>query len=64
MDRTSPEVVKKLRSIGSKFSSMLSQDFTTTGEYKPVDILNAVDRGTEKFIMEELILGSGIKRRN
>jgi flagellar motor switch protein FliG len=56
MDRTSPEVVKEIEKVlESKFSSMLSQDFTTTGGVQStVDILNAVDRGTEKFIMEEL----------
>ncbi len=56
MDRTSPEVVKEIEKVlESKFSSMLSQDFTTTGGIQTtVDILNAVDRGTEKFIMEEL----------
>ncbi|NMA87262.1 MAG: flagellar motor switch protein FliG [Tissierellia bacterium] len=56
MDRTSPEVVKEIEKVlENKFSSMLSQDFTTTGGIQStVDILNAVDRGTEKFIMEEL----------
>ena len=56
MDRTSPEVVKEIEKVlESKFSSMLSQDFTTTGGVESVvDILNSVDRGTEKFIMEEL----------
>ena len=56
MDRTSPEVIKEIEKVlESKFSSMLSQDFTTTGGVQStVDILNAVDRGTEKFIMEEL----------
>lgn len=56
MDRTSPEVVKEIeRVLESKFSNMLSQDFTTTGGIEAVvDILNAVDRGTEKNIMEDL----------
>ena len=56
MDRTSPEVVKEVESIlETKFSGMLSQDFTTAGGVQSaVDILNSVDRGTEKFIMEEL----------
>ena len=56
MDRTSPEVVKEIEKVlENKFSSMLSQDFTTTGGIQStVDILNAVDRGTEKLIMEEL----------
>ena len=56
MDRTSPEVVKEIEKVlETKFSSMLSQDFTTAGGIQStVDILNSVDRGTEKFIMEEL----------
>ncbi|MBU5437711.1 flagellar motor switch protein FliG [Tissierella sp. MSJ-40] len=56
MDRTSPEVVKEIeRVLESKFSNILSQDFTTTGGVQAVvDILNSVDRGTEKYIMEEL----------
>lgn len=56
MDRTSPEVVKEIEKVlETKFSGMLSQDFTTTGGVQSVvDILNSVDRGTEKFIMEEL----------
>lgn len=56
MDRTSPEVVKEIEKVlETKFSSMLSQDFTTTGGIQNVvDILNTVDRGTEKFIMEEM----------
>lgn len=56
MDRTSPEVVKEIESVlESKFSNILAQDFTTTGGIQTVvDILNTVDRGTEKHIMEDL----------
>ncbi|HSH35112.1 flagellar motor switch protein FliG [Schnuerera sp.] len=56
MDRTSPEVIKEIEKVlETKFSGMLSQDFTSTGGVQSVvDILNTVDRGTEKFIMEEL----------
>ncbi len=56
MDRTSPEVVREIESVlESKFSNILAQDFTTTGGIQSVvDILNTVDRGTEKHIMEEL----------
>lgn len=56
MDRTSPEVVKEIeRVLESKFSNILAQDFTTTGGVQAVvDILNSVDRGTEKHIMEDL----------
>ena len=58
MDRTSPEVIKEIEKVlESKFSNILSQDFTTTGGVQSVvDILNSVDRGTEKHIMEDLDL--------
>lgn len=56
MDRTSPEVVREIENVlESKFSNILSQDYATTGGVQAVvDILNSVDRGTEKHIMEEL----------
>ncbi|MDR7856273.1 flagellar motor switch protein FliG [Tissierella sp.] len=56
MDRTSPEVVREIESVlENKFSNILEQDFTITGGVQAVvDILNSVDRGTEKFIMEDL----------
>lgn len=56
MDRTSPEVVKEIENVlESKFSNVVSQDFTAAGGIQSVvDILNSVDRGTEKHIMEEL----------
>lgn len=56
MDRTSPEIIKEIEKVlETKFSGMLSEDFTTTGGIQSVvDILNSVDRGTEKHIMEEL----------
>ncbi|QAT61604.1 MULTISPECIES: flagellar motor switch protein FliG [Tissierellales] len=56
MDSTSPEIVKKVEKVlESKFSSMISQDFAATGGIQTVvDILNSVDRGTEKNIMEEM----------
>lgn len=56
MDRTSPDIIKEVENVlESKFSSILSQDFTTTGGIQSVvDILNSVDRGTEKYIMEQL----------
>lgn len=56
MDRTSPEVVREIENIlESKFSNILAQDYTTTGGIQAVvDILNSVDRGTEKHIMEDL----------
>ncbi len=56
MDRTSPEVIREIETVlESKFSNILAQDYTTTGGIQTVvDILNAVDRGTEKHIMEDL----------
>ena len=56
MDRTSPEIIKEVESIlETKFSGVISQDFATTGGVQTVvDILNLVDRGTEKHIMDEL----------
>ena len=56
MDRTSPDVIKEVEKIlESKLSSMVNQDYTIIGGVDAVvDILNAVDRGTEKQIMETL----------
>lgn len=56
MDSTSPEVIKEVELVlERKLSSMVTQDYAATGGIQSiVDILNAVDRGTEKFIMETL----------
>ena len=56
MDRTSPDVIKEVEKIlESKLSSMVNQDYTIIGGVDAVvDILNTVDRGTEKHIMETL----------
>lgn len=56
MDRTSPEIIKEIeRVLERKLSSMMSQDYTVTGGIQAiVDILNSVDRGTEKYIIETL----------
>lgn len=56
MDRTSPEIIKEIeRVLEKKLSSMISQDYTIAGGIESiVDILNSVDRGTEKNIMETL----------
>ncbi|HHY78256.1 MAG TPA: flagellar motor switch protein FliG [Clostridiales bacterium] len=58
MDRTSPEIIKEIeRVLERKLSSMISQDYTTAGGIQAVvDILNSVDRGTEKNILETLEL--------
>ncbi len=56
MDRTSPDVVKEVeRILESKLSSLVNQDYTVIGGVDSVvDILNTVDRSTEKHIMETL----------
>jgi len=56
MESTSPEVIKEVELVlEKKLSSMVTQDYASTGGIQAiVDILNAVDRGTEKFIMETL----------
>jgi len=58
MDRTSPDVIKEVeRILEKKLSSMLTTDFTNAGGIQAlVDILLSVDRGTEKYIMENLEL--------
>ena len=56
MDRTSPEVIKEVEKVlESKLSSLVNQDYTIIGGVDAVvEILNTVDRGTEKHIMETL----------
>ena len=56
MDRTSPDVIKEVEKVlESKLSSLVNQDYTIIGGVDAVvDILNSVDRGTEKHIMETL----------
>ncbi|MCR5602306.1 MAG: flagellar motor switch protein FliG [Lachnospiraceae bacterium] len=56
MDRTSPDVVKEVeRILETKLASLVNQDYTVIGGVDSVvDILNTVDRSTEKHIMETL----------
>ena len=56
MDRTSPDVVKEVEKVlESKLASLVNQDYTIIGGVDAVvEILNTVDRGTEKHIMETL----------
>ena len=56
MDRTSPDVIKEVeRVLERKLSSLVNQDYTIVGGVDAiVEILNTVDRGTEKHIMENL----------
>lgn len=70
MDRTSPDVLKDVeRILERKLSSMVTQDFTSAGGVDSiVEILNRVDRSTERTIMENLEvqnpeLAEEIKRR-
>lgn len=56
MYRTSPDVIKEVeRVLERKLSSLINQDYTIVGGVDAiVGILNTVDRGTEKHIMESL----------
>jgi flagellar motor switch protein FliG len=56
LDRTSPETIRDVEaSLEKKLSSVFSDQFMEAGGVKNVaEILNHVDRGTEKFISEEL----------
>ncbi|QTX31670.1 flagellar motor switch protein FliG [Aminithiophilus ramosus] len=70
MDRITPEVLREVeRVLERKLSSVLGQDFTMAGGIDAiVEIINRVDRGTERHIMETLEekdpdLAEEIKRR-
>jgi flagellar motor switch protein FliG len=56
MDRTSPEVLREVeRVLEKKLSTLTSEDFTTAGGIDTiVEILNLVDRTTERTILENL----------
>lgn len=56
MDRTSPDVIKEVENVlEQKLASLVNQDYTIVGGVDSiVEILNTVDRGTEKHIMETL----------
>lgn len=56
MDTTSPEVIKQVeRVLERKLSSIAPQELTVAGGIKSVvEIINRVDRGTEKTIMEAM----------
>jgi flagellar motor switch protein FliG len=56
MDRTSPEVIKEVeRLLEKRLSSFMTEDYTAAGGIQAVvDMLNNVDRGTERSIMEIL----------
>ena len=56
MDRTSPDVIKEVeRVLERKLASLVNQDYTIVGGVDNiVEILNTVDRGTERHILETL----------
>lgn len=56
MDRTSPEILREVeRVLERKLSALVTQDFTDAGGVKAiVEVLNRVDRSTEKGIVEAL----------
>ncbi len=56
MDRTSPDVLREVeRVLERKLSTLASEDFTQAGGIESiVEVLNNVDRGTEKIIIEAL----------
>ena len=56
MDRTSPDVIKEVEKIlERKLSSLVTQDFTAAGGVDSiVEVLNRVDRTTERTIIENL----------
>ncbi|MEG6585878.1 flagellar motor switch protein FliG [Dendrosporobacter sp. 1207_IL3150] len=70
MDRTSPDILKDVeRILERKLSSLVTQDFTAAGGVESiVEVLNRVDRTTERTIIENLEvqnpeLAEEIKRR-
>ena len=70
MDRTSPDVLREVeRVLEKKLSTLASEDFTAAGGIDTiVEILNLVDRSTERTILETLEeedpdLAEEIKRR-
>ena len=56
MDRASPEVISQIeREFEKRLSTLVSEDYTSIGGIDSiVDIINQVDRTTEKNIMENL----------
>ncbi|MFH1676314.1 MAG: flagellar motor switch protein FliG [bacterium] len=56
LDRTSPDVIREIERVMEKnLSAILSQEFSTAGGVSSlVEILNRVDRATEKQILETL----------
>ncbi len=70
MDRTSPEVLREVeRVLERKLSTLSNEDYTMAGGIEAiVEVLNNVDRGTEKSIIEALeeedpVLAEEIKKK-
>lgn len=70
MDRTSPEIVKEVENLlEKKLSTVVSANLTEVGGIKSIaEILNRVDRSTEKYILDEFNksnpeLSEEVKRR-
>ncbi|MDR1066925.1 MAG: flagellar motor switch protein FliG [Clostridiales bacterium] len=70
MDRTSPDIIKEVEhALEKKLSSLMTEDYTTAGGVDSVvEILNSIDRTTEKRIMdvlemEDAELSEDIKRK-
>ena len=56
MDRTSPDVIQEVENVlERKLNALVNQDYTIVGGVDSiVEILNTVDRGTERHILETL----------
>ncbi|RCW84662.1 flagellar motor switch protein FliG [Halanaerobium sp. DL-01] len=56
MDRTSPEIIKEVEAVlEKKLSSVMANEYASAGGISAiVDVLNQVDRGTEKNILDKL----------
>ncbi len=56
MDRTAPEVIRQVEDVmENRFATIINQDFTRAGGVTSlVDMLNLVDRSTERHILESL----------
>lgn len=70
MDRTAPEIINEIEQIlERKLSSTVTQDYTQTGGIEAVvEVLNGVDRSTERTILDSLeiqdpVLAEEIKKR-
>ncbi|MDQ0230536.1 flagellar motor switch protein FliG [Metabacillus malikii] len=70
MDRTSPEIINEIEQVlERKLSSTVTQDYTQTGGIEAVvEVLNGVDRSTERTILDSLeiqdpVLAEEIKKR-